>query len=313
MEYIGIGIVILVVIAFFKTVRIVPQKTAYIVERLGQYSRTLDAGFYILIPFLDKVSYKRSLKEEALDVPQQNCIIKDNVSIGVDGILYIQVIDAKRSAYGIEDYKYATSQIAQTTMRSIFGTFDLDETFKAREAINSKVVQAVDEASDPWGVKVTRYEVKDIEPPQSIIESMEKQMKAERDKRAMIAESEGEKQSEINRAEGKRQAMIAESEGEKQKRINEAEGKAVEIEKVSEATARGIAKIAIGIGKENGKDAVNLRIAEQYIKQFGNLAKENNTMIIPSTLSDISGFVASAVKVIDTVIPKKVLSDSLQK
>ena len=313
MEYIGIGIVILVVIAFFKTVRIVPQKTAYIVERLGQYSRTLDAGFYILIPFLDKVSYKRSLKEEALDVPQQNCITKDNVSIGVDGILYIQVIDAKRSAYGIEDYKYATSQIAQTTMRSIFGTFDLDETFKAREAINSKVVQAVDEASDPWGVKVTRYEVKDIEPPQSIIESMEKQMKAERDKRAMIAESEGEKQSEINRAEGKRQAMIAESEGEKQKRINEAEGKAVEIEKVSEATARGIAKIAIGIGKENGKDAVNLRIAEQYIKQFGNLAKENNTMIIPSTLSDISGFVASAVKVIDTVNPKKELSGALKK
>ena len=305
MEYIGIGIVILVVIAFFKTIRIVPQKTAYIVERLGQYRRTLDAGFYILIPFMDKVSYKRSLKEEAIDVPQQICITRDNVSIGVDGILYIQVIDAKRSAYGIEDYKYATAQIAQTTMRSIFGTFDLDETFKARETINSKVVQAVDEASDPWGVKVTRYEVKDIEPPQSIIESMEKQMKAERDKRAVIAESEGEKQSAINRAEGKRQAMIAESEGEKQKRINEAEGRAVEIEKVAEATARGIAKIAVGIGKENGKDAVNLRIAEQYIKEFGNLAKQNNTMIIPSTLSDIAGFVASAVKVIDTVKEKK--------
>jgi len=313
LEYIGIGIVIVVVVAFFKTVRIVPQKTAYVIERLGQYSRTLDAGFYILIPFLDKVSYKRSLKEEALDVPQQICITKDNVSIGVDGILYLQVVDAKRSAYGIEDYKYATSQIAQTTMRSIFGTFDLDETFKARETINSKVVQAVDEASDPWGVKVTRYEVKDIDPPQSIIESMEKQMKAERDKRAMIAESEGEKQSEINRAEGKRQAMIAESEGEKQKRINEAEGKAVEIEKVAEATARGIAKIAMGIGKEHGKDAVNLRIAEQYIKEFGNLAKQNNTMIIPTTLSDISGFVASAVKVIDTVAPKKVLSGSLKE
>jgi len=312
MEYIGIGIVIVVVIAFFKTVRIIPQKTACVIERLGQYSKTLNAGFYILIPFLDKVSYKRSLKEEAIDVPQQTCITKDNVSIGVDGILYIQVVDAKRSAYGIDDYKYATSQIAQTTMRSIFGTFDLDETFMAREAINSKVVQAVDEASDPWGVKVTRYEVKDIEPPQSIIESMEKQMKAERDKRATIAESEGEKQSEINRAEGKRQAMIAESEGEKQKRINEAEGKSVEIEKVAEATARGIAKIAMGISKENGKDAVNLRIAEQYIKAFGNLAKQNNTMIIPSTLSDISGFVASAAKVIDTVTPKKVVSGSLK-
>lgn len=289
----------LVLITFFKTIRIVPQRTAYVVERLGQYIKTLEAGFYILIPFMDKVAYRRSLKEEAIDVQEQICITKDNVSIGVDGILYIQVIDAQKSAYGIEDYKFATAQIAQTTMRSVFGTFDLDQTFEARDVINARVVQAVDEASEPWGVKVTRYEVKDINPPQTIIEAMEKQMKAERDKRAVIAESEGEKQAEINRAEGKRQAMIAESEGEKQKRINEAEGQAAEIEKVAEATARGIIRIAMGINKEGGKEAVNLRVAEQYIKEFGKLAQKNNTMIIPSNLTDVAGFVATATRVIE--------------
>ncbi len=305
MEYfIGIGIIIFVLVAFFKTVRIVPQRTAFVVERLGKYSRTLDAGFYILIPFIDKIAYKRSLKEEAVDVPQQTCITKDNVSIGVDGILYIQVVDAKKSAYGIENYKYATAQLAQTTMRSIFGTFDLDSTFEARESINALVVQSVDEASDPWGVKVTRYEVKDIEPPKTIITAMEKQMKAERDKRATVAESEGEKQAAINRAEGTRQAMIAESEGEKQKRINEAEGKAAEIEKVATATAIGIEKIAIAITSDGGKEAVNLRVAEQYIKEFGNLAKVNNTMIIPNTMSDMSSLVATATKIIDTVKEK---------
>jgi regulator of protease activity HflC (stomatin/prohibitin superfamily) len=297
----GIGLVVLALVAFFKTVRIVPQRMTFVVERLGKYSRTLNAGFHILIPFLDRVAYKRSLKEEALDVAQQTCITKDNVSIDVDGILYLQVIDAQKSAYGIEDYKYAVAQLAQTTMRSVFGTFDLDGTFEARDNINTKVVQAVDEASDPWGVKVTRYEIKDIIPPQSIIEAMEKQMRAERDKRAAIATSEGEKQAEINRAEGKRQAMIAESEGEKQKRINEAEGRAAEIEKVATATARGLISIATAIRKEGGEDAVNLRIAEQYISEFGKLAKESNTLIIPSSLSDVSGFVATAGKVIDNL------------
>lgn len=300
-EIIAVGIAVFVIVAFFKTVRIVPQRTAFVIERLGKYSRTLDAGFHVLVPFLDKVAYKRSLKEEAIDVPQQTCITKDNVSIGVDGILYLQVVDAQKSAYGIDNYKYAVAQLAQTTMRSIFGTFDLDGTFEAREVINSKVVQSVDEASDPWGVKVTRYEVKDIVPPLGIIEAMEKQMRAERDKRAEIAESEGKKQAEINRADGKRQAMIAESEGEKQKRINEAEGRAAEIERVAEATARGIAKVAQAIGREGGGEAVNLRIAEQYITEFGRLAKTNNTMIIPATLSDVSGFVAAAQEVIETV------------
>jgi len=297
----GIGLVVLVLIAFYKTVRIVPQRMAFVIERLGKYSRTLEAGFHILIPFFDRVAYKRSLKEEALDVAQQTCITKDNVSINVDGILYLQVIDAQKSAYGIEDYKYAVAQLAQTTMRSVFGTFSLDGTFEARDNINTKVVQAVDEASDPWGVKVTRYEIKDIMPPQSIIEAMEKQMRAERDKRATIAESEGDKQSEINRADGKRQAMIAESEGEKQKRINEAEGRAAEIEKVATATATGLASIAAVIKREGGADAVNLRIAEQYILEFGKLAKESNTMIIPSSLSDVSGFVATAGKVLDGI------------
>ena len=293
------GIALFVIVVFFKTVRIVPQRTAFIIERLGKYSRTLEAGFHILIPFLDRVAYKRSLKEEAVDVPQQVCITKDNVSIGVDGILYLQVVDAQKSCYGIEDYKYAVMQIAQTTMRSVFGTFDMDGTFEAREAINLRVVEAVDEASDAWGVKVTRYEIKDIEPPQTIIEAMEKQMKAERDKRAEIAESEGKRQAEINRAEGRRQAMIAESEGEKQKRINEAEGRAQEIERVAEATALGIEKIALAIQKENGLQAGNLRIAEQYIQEFGKLARTNNTMIIPSTLSDVGGFIAAAKGVLD--------------
>jgi len=305
LSILGIGLVVLVLVAFFKTIRIVPQRVAFVIERLGKYSRTLDAGFHILIPFLDRVAYKRSLKEEALDVAQQTCITKDNVSIDVDGILYLQVIDAQKSAYGIEDYKYAVAQLAQTTMRSVFGTFDLDGTFEARDNINTKVVQAVDEASDPWGVKVTRYEIKDIIPPQSIIEAMEKQMRAERDKRAAIAESEGDKQAEINRAEGKRQAMIAESEGEKQKRINEAEGRAAEIEKVATATARGLINIATAITKEGGGEAVNLRIAEQYIAEFGNLAKEGNTLIIPASLSDVSSVVATAGRVLDNLRKEK--------
>lgn len=301
MEIFAIGLAILAIVVFYKTIRIVPQRNAFVIERLGKYSRTLDAGFHVLVPFFDKVAYRRNLKEEAVDVPKQSCITRDNVSIGVDGILYMQVVDPMKSCYGIENYKFAATQLAQTTMRSIFGTFDLDQTFESREMINIKVVQAVDEASDPWGVKVTRYEVKDIVPPQNIIAAMEKQMRAERDKRAEIAESEGRRQAEINLAEGRRQAMIAESEGEKQRRINEAEGRAAEIEKVAEATARGLAKIAMAINKEGGRESVNLRVAEQYIAAFEKLARTNNTLIIPATLSDIGGFIASAQKVLEAV------------
>jgi regulator of protease activity HflC (stomatin/prohibitin superfamily) len=297
-------LIILIFLAFFvfilfaSTIKIVPQREAYIIERLGKFSRILDAGFHVLIPFIDKVAYKHSLKEIAMDVQPQTCITKDNVSVEVDGILYVQVFDPKKASYGIDDYKFAVSQLAQTTMRSIIGKLELDKTFEEREAINGSIVQAVDEASDPWGVKVTRYEVKNILPPQSIKDAMEKQMRAEREKRALIAESEGDRQAQINRAEGQKQELIRESEGEKQKQINEAEGKAAEIRSIADATAAGIREIASAINSQGGLEAVNLRVAEGYIKEFGNLAKQNNTMIIPSDLANISSLVAAATSVI---------------
>jgi regulator of protease activity HflC (stomatin/prohibitin superfamily) len=297
---IAIAIVVLVIITVFKTARIVPQKTAFIIERLGKYATTLDAGFHILIPFLDKVAYKHSLKEVAVDVPAQTCITKDNIAVEVDGVLYMQVMDAKKASYGIQDYLFASSQLAQTTMRSEIGKLELDRTFEEREAINGAIISAVDKASDPWGVKITRYEIKNITPPQSVKDALEKQMRAEREKRAAIAESEGERQAKINVAEGEKQQAIALSEGEKQKRINEAEGRAKEIELVAIATSEGIRKIAEAINEPGGKDAVNLRVAEQYIKEFGNLAKENNTVIIPSTLSDVAGMVGAMTSLIKT-------------
>jgi regulator of protease activity HflC (stomatin/prohibitin superfamily) len=293
-----VGLVLFIFIVFFKSIRIVPQRSAFIVQRLGKYKHTLDAGLHVLIPFLDKVAYKHSLKEMAIDVESQTCITSDNIAVEVDGILYIQVIDAKKASYGIENYKFASTQIAQTTMRSIFGRMELDRTFEERETINSAIVEAVDLASDPWGVKVSRYEVKNITPPQSIKDAMEKQMRAEREKRAVIAESEGDKQAKINRAEGDRQELIARSEGERQRRINEAEGHAAEIEKVAEATAIGLKKIAAAIGDEGGLEAVNLRIAEQYLNEFGKLADANNTMIIPSNLADISSIIATITSVV---------------
>ncbi len=296
--YILLGLILIVLIAFVKTFQIVPQRTAYIIERLGKYRITLEAGFHILIPFFDKVAYKHTLKEQAIDVPPQTCITKDNIAVEVDGILYLQVTDAKRASYGINNYQFASTQLAQTTMRSVIGKLELDKTFEERDAINSAIVEAVDKASDPWGVKVTRYEVKNIVPPQSIKDAMEKQMRAEREKRATIAESEGDRQAKINRAEGDRQELIARSEGEKQKRINEAEGRAAEIEKVAVATAEGIRQIALAINEKGGSEAVNLRVAEQYIQEFGKLAQTNNSMIIPSDLSDMAGLIATAMSVI---------------
>jgi regulator of protease activity HflC (stomatin/prohibitin superfamily) len=295
-----LGLILLIAIVFFKTIRIVPQKSAFIVERLGKYSSTLDAGLHILLPFLDNVSYKHTLKEQAIDVPPQTCITRDNISVEIDGILYVQVIDPKNASYGINNYQFASTQLAQTTMRSVIGKMELDKTFEERETINTSIVNAVDKASDPWGVKVTRYEVKNIIPPQSINDAMEKQMRAEREKRAVIAESEGDKQAKINRAEGDKQEMIARSEGEKQKRINEADGRAVEIERVAEATAKGLREIALAINERGGIDAVNLRVAEQYINEFGNLAKTNNTVILPSNLSDLAGLVATVTSVLKT-------------
>lgn len=293
-----IGILVFALLVFFKTIRIVPQKQAFIIERLGKYSRTLDAGFHILLPFIDKVGYKHTLKEQAVDVAPQACITKDNIAVEVDGILYMQVVDPQKASYGIDNYRFASTQLAQTTMRSVMGKLDLDKTFEERETINSVIVDAVDKASDPWGVKVTRYEVKNILPPQSIKDAMEKQMRAEREKRASIAESEGDRQAKINRAEGDKREMIARSEGEKQRRINEAEGRAFEIERVAQATAEGIRKIAASINDKGGLNAVNLRVAEQYLNEFGKLAKTNNTIIIPSNLSDIAGMIKSVTTVI---------------
>ncbi len=296
--YTLIGVILFSTIVFFQTVRIVPQRTAFIVERLGKYSKTLDAGFHILVPFVDKVAYKHTLKEQAIDVPSQSCITQDNIAVEVDGIIYLQVIDPKKAAYGINMYQFASTQLAQTTMRSVIGKLELDRTFEERETLNSAIVDAVDRASNPWGVKVTRYEVKNIVPPQSIKDAMEKQMRAVREKRANIAQSEGDKQAKINRAEGDKQEMIERSEGEKQKRINEAIGRAEEIERVAAATAKGIREIASAINEKGGVNAVNLRVAEQYINEFGKLAKTNNSIIIPSDLSDLAGMISTAMAVI---------------
>lgn len=293
-----IVLAIFILIAFMSTFKVVPQRSVFIVERLGKYNRTLEAGFHILIPFIDKVAYKQNLKEQAIDVASQICITKDNIAVEVDGILYLQVIDPQKASYGIDNYRFAVIQISQTTMRSIIGKMELDKTFEERETVNASIVEAVDSASDSWGIKVSRYEVKNISPPQSIRDAMEKQMRAEREKRALIAESEGDKQAKINRAEGDKQEMIARSEGEKQRRINEAAGKASEIELVASATAKGIREIAIAINDEGGMNAVNLRIAEQYLTEFGKLAKTNNSMIVPADLSDIAGVISGITSVL---------------
>ncbi len=287
-----------VVVAILKTAIIVPQKTAYIVERLGKYSCTLDAGFHILVPFIDKIAYKHTLKEQAIDVPPQECITKDNIAVSVDGILYMQVMDPVKASYGIGNYLFATTQLAQTTMRSEMGKLDLDRSFEERSAINSAIVTAVDKASDPWGIKVTRYEIKNITPPRTIRDAMEKQMRAEREKRAMIAESEGERQAKINRAEGERQEAIARSEGERARKINEAEGKAKEILLVAEAQAAGIQKVAEAISGKGGMESVNMQLAQQYLTQFGNLAKTNNTMIIPSDLANVAGVLKACTTIV---------------
>jgi len=290
---------VIIIVLLIKTAVIVPQRSEYIIERLGKYSKSLSAGFHVLIPFLDKVAYKRSLKEEVMDIASQDCITTDNVSVSVDGVLYLQVVDSKLSAYGIDDYRVAASQLAQTSLRSVIGKIELDRTFEERESLNQQVLSAIDEAAQNWGVKVLRYEIKDITPPQSVMDAMEKQMKAEREKRAAIATSEGDRQSRINRAEGLKKEAIEVSEGEKQKRINEAEGQAREIELVAQATAEGIKKIAESLSLAGGETAANLRVAEKYIMEFGKLAKENNTMIIPTNMADISSMVATVMSVLE--------------
>jgi regulator of protease activity HflC (stomatin/prohibitin superfamily) len=295
------GLVVFVFILLTQSSRIVPQKTVYIIERLGKYHATLEAGFHILVPFIDRVAYKHSMKEMVIDVPPQSCITKDNIAVEVDGILYLQITDPVKASYGVSEYRFASTQLAQTNMRSEIGKIELDKTFEERDKINQEIVMAVDKASLPWGLKVTRHEIKNIVPPASIKDAMEKQMRAEREKRALIAESEGDKQAKINRAEGDKQEAIARSEGEKMKRINEAEGRGQEIERVAMATAKGIREIANAINDKGGSDAVNLRIAEQYLGEFGKLAQKNNAMIIPSNLSDVASVVASVGKIFSTM------------
>jgi regulator of protease activity HflC (stomatin/prohibitin superfamily) len=303
--FVLIILAIVIIITIFRTARIVPNQWVFVIERLGKYSRTLEAGFHILFPFIDKVAYKHSLKEFAIDVPPQTCITKDNISVEIDGVLYMRVIDPCKASYGIRDYRFAIIQLAQTTMRSEIGKLDLDVTFETREKINSSIVNAVDEASDPWGIKVTRYEIKNIEPPQTIRDAMEKQMRAEREKRQVIALSEGDRQAKINRAEGDKQEAVKKSEGERLKRENEAKGKAFAILEVARAAAEGIRQISLAIKEPGGKEAVSMQIAQDWIQSFESLAKSTNSMIVPTNVADMASVTGILAKAFDFAREKK--------
>ena len=298
-----IGLVVLAIVIIAKTATIVPQQQAYVVENLGKYSRTLRAGFHILIPFVERIAYKHSLKEMAIDIPEQICITKDNVQVGVDGVLYLKVMDPKRASYGVTNYMFAISQLAQTTLRSEIGKIDLDRTFEERTTINVQVVTELDKASDPWGIKVLRYEIKNINPPHDVLAAMEKQMRAEREKRAVILNSEGERDAKINEAEGDKQQVIKASEATKQRQINEAEGEASAIREVASATADGLSRVASATQLPGGYEAVQLRVAEDYIAQFGELAKQSNTLILPANTADIASMIGTAMKVIEKTKP----------
>jgi regulator of protease activity HflC (stomatin/prohibitin superfamily) len=297
-------VALLILFILFKIAVVVPQQSAYVVERLGRYHATLNAGFHILVPFFDVIRYRHSLKEQALDIPAQVCITRDNVQVGVDGILYLKVLNPERASYGISNYLFAITQLAQTTLRSEVGKIDLDRTFEERASINLEVVGELDKATESWGVKVLRYEIKNIEPPQDILAAMEKQMRAEREKRALILTSEGQRDAAINSAEGEKQQVIKASEANRQQQINEAEGQASAIRAVATATAQGIREVADAIRAEGGRDAVQLRVAEQYVTQFGNLARTANSVIVPATVSDVAGMIATAMRVFDASAPK---------
>jgi len=296
--FVALAILVLIIIA--KTAVVVPQQNAYVVERLGRYSGTLGAGFHVLMPFLDVIRYRHSLKEAAYDIPAQVCITRDNVQVGVDGILYLKVLNAERASYGISDYLFAITQLAQTTLRSEIGKIDLDKTFEERTNINMSVVTELDKASESWGVKVLRYEIKNITPPHDILAAMEKQMRAEREKRAVILTSEGARDALINNAEGAKQETIKNSEARRQQQINEAEGQAQAILAVATATAEGIRRVANAMQDPGGAQAVQLRVAEQYITQFGLLAKESNTLVIPANAADVASMIGVAMRVINT-------------
>jgi regulator of protease activity HflC (stomatin/prohibitin superfamily) len=297
-------VVVSIVLAIFamiiigKTAVVVPQQSAYVVERLGRYHATLNAGFYILFPFIDAIRYRHSLKEVAMDIQEQICITRDNVQVGVDGVLYSKIIDPQRASYGVANLQFAITQLAQTTLRSEIGRIELDRTFEERTHINMLVVTELDKASESWGLKVFRYEIKNINPPQDILAAMEKQMRAEREKRALILQSEGTRDAAINNAEGEKQKVIKASEANKQQRINEAEGQAAAILVVATANAEGIRKVAESIKAQGGFEATQLKVAEQYIAQFGNIAKQGNTLVIPSNLADVSSIIATAMSTI---------------
>ncbi|MCE2680213.1 MAG: SPFH/Band 7/PHB domain protein [Burkholderiales bacterium] len=294
---------ILVVVFLSQTLRIVPQQNAWVVERLGKFDRNLGAGLNFLIPFIDRVAYKHSLKEIALDVPSQVCITRDNTQLQIDGILYFQVTDPMRASYGSSNYIIAVTQLAQTTLRSVVGRLELDRTFEERDYINSSVVSALDEAALNWGVKVLRYEIKDLTPPKEILHAMQSQITAEREKRALIAASEGRKQEQINIATGERESSIARSEGERIAAVNRAEGEASAIKALAEANAEAIRKVALALNQPGGSEAVNLKVAEKYVEAFGQLAKENNTLIVPSNFADMSGLIAAAMSIVQRPKP----------
>ncbi|TFV98654.1 SPFH/Band 7/PHB domain protein [Oxalobacteraceae bacterium OM1] len=295
---IGLVLFIIAVVFVVKTINVVPQQHAWVVERLGKFHATLGPGLNIVLPFVDRIAYKHSLKEIPLDVPSQVCITKDNTQLQVDGILYFQVTDPMRASYGSSNYIAAITQLAQTTLRSIIGRMELDKTFEERDYINHSIVNALDEAAANWGVKVLRYEIKDLTPPKEILHAMQSQITAEREKRALIAASEGRKQEQINIANGEREAAIARSEGEKQAAINRAQGQAASIVAIADATADALRKTAAAIREPGGSDAVNLKVAEQYVNAFAQLAKTNNSIIVPANMSDISGLIASAMQVV---------------
>lgn len=303
----GLAVVIilagLVLFVIAKTAIVVPQQSAFVVERLGRYYATLGAGFHILLPFVDVIRYRHSLKETAVDIPAQICITRDNVQVGVDGVLYLKVLNPERASYGISDYQFAISQLAQTTLRSEVGKIDLDRTFEERTNINTSVVSELDKASEPWGVKVLRYEIKNITPPADILAAMEKQMRAEREKRAVILTSEGARDAAINTADGAKQEVIKASEARKQQQINEAEGEAAAILAVAKATAEGITQVAAALKTEGGIQAVQLRVAEKYIEQFGRIAGSSNTLVLPANASDVGSMVALAMKVFGETRP----------
>ena len=297
---VALMLIIIAIIFAVKAIKVIPQQTAWVIERLGKFHKVLNPGLNFIIPFIDRVAYKHSLKEIPLDTPSQVCITRDNTQLSVDGILYFQVTDPKLASYGTSNYIIAITQLAQTTLRSVIGKMVLDETFEERDVINNQVVAAIDEAALNWGVKVLRYEIKDLTPPAVILQAMQRQITAEREKRAVIFESEGRKQEQINLANGAREAAIAKSEGEKQSEINIAEGKAQATIAIANATAKALETIAQATQAEGGNTAVNLKVAEQYIEAFSNLAKTNNTLIVPNNLSDVSGMVSSVMKIVQS-------------